>query len=167
MQKAKSRLKKTIPNTSSRRPIVVGSGQLTKRVVHKVSRWAHSRQQHEVHGGMWRWLLERWRLLALVCFGILSVAIILIFIRPSAIADWPLPQIYLLLLIMFGVITYAVARLWLQTWHASLVTLVVALLLFIRLQALSLPTVFWYWLFGTILVCESAYFCVQKLLVKK
>lgn len=106
-------------------------------------------------------------MIGVCCIGAVVISSMLLWVAPHKIADWLLPQTYLPLLFCVGITVYSFSRLWLNTWHASAITLIVVWLLFIKLHALSLPTVFWYWFFGMILVSESMYFAAQKLLVKK
>lgn len=168
MQKARSRLQKTSVTKQAQRPsFAVGRGRLTKRVVNKLHRW--ERQQRQLHQGhsFLSWFLNRWRIICACCIGVLSIISILLWVQPNTIADWILPQTYLPLLICVGCTVYFFSRLWLSVWHACCITLMAVWVFFVKLHALSLPTVFWYWFFGMILVFESVYFATQKLLVKK
>lgn len=168
MQKARSRIQKSKRSTpSSGSSTKIGDGQLTKKVVNKVHTWGRSKRQEHQDSNLFMWVYRRWRLIVFLGFSTIATLFIIFLVHPVQISDWLLPQSYLPLLVCFGAATYAFSRLWLSRFHATTITLSIVFLLFIRLHALSLQTVFWYWFFGIILVCESIYFATQKLLVKK
>ncbi len=166
MQKARSRLEKNQTKVAQQASTESVGDTLHRGMRHTLRRGVPTKDSSINHLELLNWLMARSMLIGLLLLGIFSTTSILLFVHPSSIADWPVPQSYFLLLISAGTIGYSLARLWLASWHASLIAVLVVLVLFTHLHSLALPPVFWYWLSGTILVSESVYFWSRKLLVK-
>ncbi len=167
MQKARSRLDKHLSKAPAATRVKSAADTLATGIKKRLRQETANENSSNAPRDFFSWLIERSKLLWLLLIGVFSTISILLFVHPSSIADWPVPQTYFLLLVSWSLVVYALARLWLSSWHANLAAIVAVVIGFTRLHSLVLPPVFWYWMFGIILVSESVYFWSRKLLVKK
>lgn len=160
--RARSRLAKGESKKSSTLPAASTPVESRHRKTASVSK-LHTTFSSVGFAADWQVWLNKHRLhLMLVAVSAISVALLLMKVSPSKVANVGLADTYLPFLLLIALFTFASARLVVQHRRAVVAAAIITLLIFTRVHAVVFPSSYYFLIGGIIILCELLALLVKK-----